>query len=60
MKSQQNTVTVQKVLVQVALVVLSIAFLFPFAWMILTALKPLDETMKIPIKVHVEQLHRRD
>jgi multiple sugar transport system permease protein len=39
-----------KILVTTALVVLSIVFLFPFAWMILTALKPLDETMTIPIK----------
>ncbi|MDR3691728.1 MAG: carbohydrate ABC transporter permease [Fimbriimonas sp.] len=50
MKSQQQAVTVQKVLVQVALVVLSIAFLFPFAWLVLTALKPLNETMSMPIR----------
>jgi len=50
MKSQHQVATAQKVLVQVALVVLSAVFLFPFAWMILTALKPLDETMTIPIK----------
>ena len=50
MKSHQKVITVQKVLVQIALIVLSVVFLFPFAWLILTALKPLDETMSMPIK----------
>jgi len=50
MKSHQQAVTAQKVFIQIALVVLSIAFLFPFAWLILTALKPDNETMTTPIK----------
>src|SRR5688572_4069983 len=37
-----------KLLVHAALVGLSILFLFPFLWILSTAVKPLDETMKIP------------
>jgi len=40
----------RKILIQAALVTLSIVFLFPFAWLILTALKPIDETMSMPIR----------
>jgi len=40
----------KKVLIQCALVGLSEVFLFPFVWLILTALKPIDETMSMPIK----------
>jgi multiple sugar transport system permease protein len=50
MKSQHQVVTAQKVFVYIALIVLSIVFLFPFAWLILTALKPDKETMSMPIK----------
>lgn len=32
----------------VALVLLSVIFIFPFIWLISTALKPIDETMKTP------------
>ena len=34
--------------IHAALVILSLVFLSPLIWMILTALKPLDETMKSP------------
>jgi multiple sugar transport system permease protein len=47
-KSHQRTLTVQRVLVFIALVVLGIIFAFPFLWILSTALKPLDETMKDP------------
>ena len=50
MKSHQQAVTAQKIFIQIALVVLSIVFLFPFAWLILTALKPDKETMTTPIQ----------
>ena len=39
---------VQRVLVQVVLVLLSLAFLFPFLWLLSTALKPINETMTSP------------
>jgi multiple sugar transport system permease protein len=48
MKSQRQVITVQKVVVQFALLLLSVAFLFPFLWLLSTALKPLSETMKEP------------
>ena len=39
---------VPKAVVYAVLIVLSVAFLFPFVWMVSTALKPLDQTMKQP------------
>jgi len=48
MKTQTSIVKGQKILVQIALIVLSAMFLFPFLWLISTALKPIDETMKEP------------
>ena len=39
---------VRKVVVQVALIGLSIFFLMPLVWMVVTAVKPLDETMASP------------
>jgi multiple sugar transport system permease protein len=39
---------VAQAVVYAALVVLSIAFLFPFLWLVSTALKPLDQTMQSP------------
>lgn len=39
---------VQQVLVHILLVAGAIAFLFPFVWMVLTSLKPLAETTRIP------------
>ena len=50
MKSHQSAITTQKIVVQVLLVAFSILFLFPFAWLLLTALKPIKETMSMPIK----------
>lgn len=50
MKSQHSVVTAQKVIVQIALIILSVVFLFPFAWLLLTAVKPIGETMSVPIK----------
>ena len=35
-------------IVHAILIFFAVAFLFPLAWMVLTSLKPLDETMKIP------------
>lgn len=46
--TQQKINAINRVLVQIALVVLSIAFIFPFLWLISTALKPIEETMKEP------------
>ncbi|MEI8311146.1 MAG: carbohydrate ABC transporter permease [Verrucomicrobiota bacterium] len=37
-----------RALIYGALVLASIAFLFPFAWMLSTSLKPLNETMSLP------------
>ena len=50
MQSQQKLILARKVLIQITLIGLSIVFLFPFAWLILTALKPIKETMTVPIK----------
>src|SRR5437660_9748495 len=35
-------------LVHLALIVLSVVFIFPLFWLISTSLKPLSETMKMP------------
>jgi multiple sugar transport system permease protein len=40
--------TPQKLAIHATLIVLSILFIFPFLWVISTALKPQPETMKIP------------
>ena len=48
MQSQARVARVQKIVVQAILVVLSAVFLFPFLWVLSTALKPLDETMTDP------------
>jgi len=48
MKTQSGMARLQKIVVQIALVALSAMFLFPFLWLISTALKPIDETMKEP------------
>jgi len=50
MNSQSQGRTVQKVLIQIALVILSMIFLFPFVWLLSTAVKPIGETMEMPPK----------
>ena len=35
-------------LIHIALILLSVIFIFPLFWLITTALKPIDETMKMP------------
>ena len=47
---KNDTRIIQIVLVQIALVALSIAFIFPFLWLLTTALKPIKETMSVPIQ----------
>ena len=47
-KSQASVVRLQRILVQILLVALSLVFLFPFAWLMTTALKPIEETMTTP------------
>ena len=47
-RSQAAIARLQRVLVQILLVVLSLLFLFPFAWLLTTALKPIEETMTSP------------
>lgn len=46
--SQRTDDRANRVIASICLVVLSGVFLFPFLWLISTALKPLDETMKTP------------
>lgn len=46
--SKTKSDLLRKVAVMVALVLLSVIFIFPFIWLISTALKPIDETMKTP------------
>jgi len=48
MKSHERTLTVNRAFVFAALIVLSLVFAFPFLWILSTALKPLDETMRDP------------
>lgn len=48
MESQATLQKVQKFVIQAILVVLSAAFLFPFLWMLSTAVKPIEETMATP------------
>ncbi len=38
----------RRLIIHLALIVLSIVFIFPFLWVVSTALKPIEETMKIP------------
>ena len=45
---KRNQKVVKVWLTQFALIGLSIFFLLPLIWMIVTAVKPLDETMKTP------------
>ena len=47
-RSQAAIARLQRVLVQILLVALSLVFLFPFAWLLTTALKPIEETMTSP------------
>jgi multiple sugar transport system permease protein len=48
MKSQSKAIGAQKILVQAVLILLSIAFIFPFLWLLTTAVKPIGETMASP------------
>jgi multiple sugar transport system permease protein len=48
MKTQQQILAGRKAAVLVSLIVLSIAFAFPLAWLLDTAIKPNAETMKTP------------
>ncbi|RYG42107.1 carbohydrate ABC transporter permease, partial [bacterium] len=48
MKGQAGLLRVQRLVVQAILIVLSLAFLFPFLWLLSTALKPIKETMTTP------------
>ena len=48
MRSQTALHRAQRIVVQILLVLLSIAFLFPFVWLLSTALKPIEETMATP------------
>jgi multiple sugar transport system permease protein len=46
--NQRSLHPLHKFLIYVMLIAASVAFLTPFAWMISTSLKPLNETMRIP------------
>ncbi len=46
--SKQRKNFVRQIWIQSALIVMSIFFMLPLLWMIVTAIKPLDETMKSP------------
>lgn len=48
MKSQQRSEKIRVLCIQIALIFLSAAFLFPFLWLLSTAVKPTEETMKMP------------
>lgn len=48
MQSQARIARVQKIVIQIILVALSAVFLFPFLWVLSTAVKPLSETMTDP------------
>lgn len=48
MKRQKNRKKMMAALTHLALVTLSLLFLFPFVWMLSTAVKPITETMKQP------------
>ena len=50
MRSQTALHRLQRGAVTAILVALSCAFLFPFLWLLSTALKPIEETMASPIK----------
>lgn len=50
MKSNAKIQAVQKLVVQGLLLFLSAVFLFPFLWLLSTAVKPIDETMVDPPK----------
>lgn len=48
MESKSQIQKVQKLVVQILLLGLSAVFLFPFLWLLSTALKPIEETMTQP------------
>lgn len=48
MRSQARLARIRQIVVQVVLVLLSLIFLFPFLWLLSTALKPIEETMTSP------------
>ncbi len=47
-RTQSSAARAQRLLIQAILIALSIVFLFPFAWLLTTALKPIKETMTMP------------
>lgn len=47
-RSHRKAITLNTILVQLALLGLCAMFLFPFLWLVSTALKPIEETMKEP------------
>ncbi len=46
--ARDHSDTIRRVLIYAVLIAFGIAFLLPFAWMLSTSLKPLDETMTLP------------
>jgi len=48
MASQKQLSKTNRFFVQFALIALTLAFAFPFVWMLSTAVKPIEETMKDP------------
>ncbi|MFI5385106.1 MAG: carbohydrate ABC transporter permease [Fimbriimonadales bacterium] len=42
-------IRIDRVVAYLAIFILSAIFLFPFLWLVSTSLKPLDQTMKIPV-----------
>ncbi len=46
--SKRRRTALATVLIQATLICLSIVFLFPLLWLISTAVKPIDETMRMP------------
>jgi multiple sugar transport system permease protein len=47
-QSYQKRKFARTLLIQLTLLLLSVAFIFPFLWVVSTAVKPIEETMKIP------------
>ena len=47
--SMNKQKTEHQIVLQVVLITLSVLFAFPLAWMFLTSVKPITETMKLPI-----------
>lgn len=52
-----RTCLLARILIYGALVLAAIAFLAPFAWMVSTSLKPLNETMSLPPRWIPSELH---